>query len=304
MKKGIKNRLLMSIIITLLMVATITVIYCIKHEPWKKDQWTITEYSSTTGNQCMFYTIQDKAGRLVVIDGGYTADAENVKNVIMAHGGKVYAWVLTHPHPDHIGAFNTLYPNLAAQGITVKRVYATDVNYDRYKKTAQDYDDFASCETFYKLKDSITNLKFLHENDKLELLPGLNMKVLHAWDKNVDALNDHLCNDGSLMFKIYGKKQTMLFCGDTQKEMEPFIYKAHLKELKSDYVQCGHHGNWGLSTEFYDKVSPKLAFMDAPAWITGDGTGTYDGPVLKQHFLDGKIRVCELETAPNRIILK
>lgn len=305
-KSNSKSKLLIVFIILLCLLAVVTAggIYLIAKEPWRKAQWTITEYASTTGNQSMFYTITDLKGNLVVIDGGFDSDADQVKNVILDNGGHVSAWIITHPHPDHVGAFNALYPTIGDAGITVDKVYATDVNYDRYKETAQDYDGFAVCEAFYNLAPSIKNLTYLHENDEFDLLPGLKMKVLHGWDENVDALPDHLVNNGSLMFKIYGNEQSMLFCADTQKEVEDQIIKDHGDELKSDYVQCGHHGNWGVTTKFYDKVAPTVAFMDGPEWLIEDTSGLYDAPALKDYFIQKDVHVYEQTTAPNKIVLK
>ena len=47
-----------------------------------------------------------------MIDGGWTEDAMAVKDIIKSQGGIVDAWILTHPHQDHIGAFNEIYAEL------------------------------------------------------------------------------------------------------------------------------------------------------------------------------------------------
>lgn len=298
-----KSKIIFILVGILLILLTIEGVLLITVEPWREKQWTITEYASTTGQQCMFYTIIDADGNLAVIDGGYDADADQVRDVIKKYGGHVNAWIITHPHPDHAGAFIALYPRIKDEGITVDNVYATDVNFDRYRETAQDYDGFEVCEAFYKLVPDVKNLKFLHEDDTLDLLPGLSMKVLHGWDENVDALPDHLANNGSLMFKIYGIKESMLFCADTQKEVEDQIIRNHGDELKSDIVQCGHHGNWGVTTKFYDLVDPSVAFMDGPDSLIEDTTGTYDAPELKKYFIEKGVRIYKHAAAPNKIIL-
>ena len=53
--------------------------------------------------------------------------------------------------------------------------------------------------------------------------------------------------------------------------MSDTIIENYREELKSDYLQMGHHGNGGLSEEFYRLVEPKSAFFDAPDWLNESG---------------------------------
>ena len=63
----------------------------------------IPEYARASGNQTMFYTIEDKNNHLILIDGGWTSDAGQVWKVIEEHNTIVDLWIITHP--DHMGAF-------------------------------------------------------------------------------------------------------------------------------------------------------------------------------------------------------
>ena len=242
--------------------------------------WNVTQYESVTGNQAMIYAITDRYNRLVLIDGGYTQDAKLVRSIIKKYHNCVYAWILTHPHPDHIGAFNAIMAN--NKDIKVNRIFATKVNSKRYRETARSYDDIATYDRFCKIARNLKNVTYLQENDTFSVW-GLSFKVLHGWDSNVNNLNSHLCNDGSLMFKISGATKSMLFCSDTQREMQKFIYPNHMSELKSDYVQCGHHGNQGLTNYFYSLVDADVAFMDAPPWLLRKN-GNYDAYLLKDYL--------------------
>lgn len=254
-------------------------------------EWRFTRYAGTSGNQSMFYSIVDAKGRLVLIDGGWDqeSDIEQVMSVIRAHDDHVTAWIITHPHPDHVGVFNGVIREYGDE-VIIDQIYTVPFNRERYEETAQDYDVLSAFEDFLQLTEGMQNIKYLRENDEVDLT-GLQMKVLHSWDANTDALPDHLCNDGSLMFRLSGRKNSMLFCADVQGEMEQYILPAHRQELKSDYVQCGHHGNWELSQDFYDIVNPVTAFIDAPPSITGDTTGTYDCPELIAHLQSSGVNV-------------
>ena len=60
----------------------------------------LTEYSYFSMG---FVIITDK-GRAIIIDGGRTAEIHNIE----AHVGDrpIAAWILTHPHLDHVTAFS------------------------------------------------------------------------------------------------------------------------------------------------------------------------------------------------------
>jgi hypothetical protein len=100
--------------------------------------WLVTQYPSTTGNQSMFYTIRNVAEDiLILVDGGYGEDSEMVRQIILGNGGNVSAWILTHYHADHIGAFNVLYPEMKE---SIDSVYITPMDQDLYYERARSYD--------------------------------------------------------------------------------------------------------------------------------------------------------------------
>lgn len=286
--KMVKRNITMLI---LLLTVTFLLIFPVSAHAKTNDSkcWKITQYGRTT-NQRMFYTITDNKNRLIIIDGGYKANADEVRKIIKKHKNNVYAWIITHPHPDHVGAFNQIMKSDKKHQIKIERIYSVKYNYNRYRETAQAYDDFEACTAFDKILKKQKKVNYLSEGDTFKLL-GLDIKVFSAWNENTDKFNSHLCNLGSLMFKVSGKNKSMLFCADTQSEIEDSIIKKYGSELKADYVQCGHHGNWGLTTKFYDVVSPKVAFMDAPDKIANNNNGIYDGYILFNYFKQKGIQI-------------
>lgn len=46
-------------------------------------------------------------------------DADHLESFICNHGGKVSAWFLTHPHPDHTGALAEI---LERKKITIEKI--------------------------------------------------------------------------------------------------------------------------------------------------------------------------------------
>lgn len=263
--------------------------------------WKITQFPSTQDNQIMFYTIEDNKGHFVIIDGGLWQDAEIVWGEILKHKRHIDAWIVTHPHPDHTDAFNNLMQSPPLE-FTVDTIYLPEVNPETYEEKQKPWDNIGSYYLQAELTEGLDNITYVHENDEFDLI-GLDMKVISSWDENVDALPQQLPNDGSIMFKISGSEQSMLFCSDVEEDMEQYIIPAHEQELRADYVQCAHHGNWGLSNGFYDYVHASVAFMDAPEWVF-DPEKDYTALQLKEYLEERGTAVYTFENAPHTIELR
>ena len=263
--------------------------------------WTVTQFASTQDTPIMFYTIEDNKGHFVIVDGGLWPDAEIVWGEILKHKRHIDAWIVTHPHPDHTGAFNNLMESPPLD-FSVDTIYMPQVNRESYEEKQKAYDDIGAYYKQLEVTEGLDNIVYVHENDHCDLI-GLDMQVISSWDENVDTLPDHLPNQGSMMFRIEGAEQSMLFCADVQKEMEQFIIPEHKNDLHADYVQCGHHGNWGLSKEFYDYVNASVAFMDAPEWLF-DPESKYTANELREYLEEKGTTVYTFETAPNQVEIR
>lgn len=264
-------------------------------------EWRLTQYASCTGMQSMCYTIEDHYGNLMIIDGGWSTDATVLREIIAKHNNRVAVWIITHAHLDHVNAFNVIASDL--QGIVIDQIYTVDVHRQRYQETARNYDDYATYEYFYQLTHGQLNVRYLYENDELDVL-GLHMKVLHTWDEDTDALDANLINNGSMLFTLNGIEDKILFCADVENETEQFILDRHMEDLANvNYLQAGHHGNWGMTTEFYQHLNPKMVFFDCPDSLFVTGTN-YDAYQLRDYFTGRGIPVYNFSTAPNVVILR
>ena len=96
----------------------------------------------------------------------------------------------------------------------------------------------------------------------------------------------------------------MLFCADVQAEMEDEIISSYSKDLKSDYVECGHHGNWGLTMDFYSQVNPKAVFFDAPSSVIDNEQENYDGYQLRDDLTARGCTIFRWGSAPNAVTLR
>ncbi len=259
----------------------------------------VIQHAGISGVQSMFYSVVTPEGHLILIDGGWAKDYETVSRVISAYDSKVDAWIITHPHPDHVGAVNEALkrnPNLQ-----IGQIYMPQINEERYAQTAADYDEIDSWYEFRDLSAAHTIVP-LSEYDSVSLF-GLDMKVLHSWNETVDALDRDLLNHGGLMFTLTGPKHSMLFCADLGKPVEAEILARHGDELMCDYVQCSHHGNWGFSTTLYDRIQPLAVFMDAPDNIIRTNQHGYDGWQLVAYWNERNIPIHSFRDGDTGIIL-
>lgn len=262
------------------------------------DEWIITQHGRNDIN-LSFYTIYNEAKGLIVVDGGWTEDAYAVREAVDELGGHIDAWILTHPHQDHIGAFNLLYTEL--EGITVDKIYTVDMATPDECLEVASWDSVDAYNDFRGL--DISNVIYVYPGDNFKIC-DLDFNVLSAYDDNVKNLSRDYLNDGSLMFTVKNINETMLFCADVGISMSDYLIENYGDNLKADYLQMAHHGYGGLSDEFYQKVSPKVAFFDAPDWLMYDETGKYDNPQNAALMESLNAEIYSFNSAPNSIILK
>jgi len=150
---------------------------------------------------------------------------------------------------------------------------------------------------------NVKNLKYVYPGDELNIC-GLKVDIYNAYDEHVKELSQDYLNDGSMMFKVQGEKSSMLFCADVGKAMSDYLLDTWGKKLKADYIQMGHHGNGGLLKDFYEEVSPKLAFFDAPDWLMYDETGKYTTPENAKEMESLGSEVVSFHTQPNTVSIE
>ncbi len=263
-------------------------------------EYVVTQYPDATGVQGTFYTIAND-DFLIIIDGGWAENSDAVRSVIAEHGNVVDAWIISHPHQDHAGAFNEIYANPG--DITIRAIYDNGFDYDFIEASGEPYDDITVMETYHALTEGADNLTHLKRGDSLSLC-GLTLDVYNAYDDTVlAAVGDEkdYQNNASLLFKISSENSSMLFCSDIKYDMNDTLLSAYRDSISCDYVQTGHHGNWSFSNEFYEATGASVYFIDAPSSITDNAD--FPASTLKED-LQKNGTVLDFRTAPNSVTLK
>ncbi len=272
---------------------------------WKIDGssgWELSQYPDATGNQAMFYSLYDRTtGDLILIDGGWTGNAEQVRSVIDSLGGKVKAWFLTHYHGDHIGAFNTVYGEYKDR---IDTVYVNPLDWETFEPIYKSWDMPEAFAAFLEATEGAENVVTLYAGDELEI-DDLDIFVFSSFDEHVKELSTDWPNDSSIVFKISAGEDSVLFLGDLSAggvKLGQYILDTYgAEEVSADYVQAGHHGNWGQPVSFYEQLKPKVIFQDGPEWLFGDG---YDAKDLKSWCEENGIQAFDYRNAPHSFVLR
>lgn len=240
----------------------------------------LTMLNSQSDSQMLSVLLETSQGSLIVVDGGLGADAEYLRSQIAARGGHVAAWLITHPHGDHVGA---LYQILQAEasgqatGITIDAIYYSFAAPEWY--TAKDQSESTMA---HSIIGSFAGLPqtMLHSVSKGQLI--------QVDDVTIQVLNDRYetetdrGNNAGIVYKAYVNGKSILFLGDMAEEGgNRLLSELGAAALKSDIVQMAHHGQNGVSEEVYKAISPSICLWPTPAWLWNNEGARYKTPVTK-----------------------
>lgn len=210
------------------------------------------------------YVLQLPSGGLVIIDGGYYGDGSALREFIKSQGGNVQAWILTHPHFDHIGAFLNCMTE-GSEGITVQNVYYSPFTREFFENSSNPQNDLNkeanNFDDFENVKEQMKDTTFIPMNKGDQLnLEGMNINCLWSFDSTIDDINDN-----SLVLKIEMNGVSLLITGDiTEKIVDKLIQDGKNDEdyLDVDFIQIPHHGYTGTGAKLYQVTSPQFALLD------------------------------------------
>lgn len=224
----------------------------------------------------MGFIIRLSDGRFIIIDGGggdYNhIDSNNMLKVLKEQAPKgtekpvIAAWIFTHAHNDHIGAFNAFTIDFKDKVIIESFYYNfPPVKVIRDKTTNFSHDEYYSQTSFLDCVQKYPGAKFIrpHAGEKIYIGNAV-IDVLfsyeHLFPFNLEDGTIGDFNATSLIFKINIGGQSMLITGDATNDAMYFVQNNFGSFAQSELLQMSHHGQFG-SRNFYSLVNPTYAIL-------------------------------------------
>ena len=191
---------------------------------------------------CLVFRLED--GRFIIVDGGYHEASVNMlyKTLRKLHvnEGKITiaAWILTHPHSDHTGAFTMLSGTTIKKRIVVENFIHHFASVDQHRaiQTVGTSDASRTAMKGY----AGANIIKAHSGQVIKL-GGAEIEMLFTYADVEPMVLDQM-NTTSLVFRVTVQGTSVMVLGDTTSRAINHIYKAYGDHLKSDMVQLAHHG--------------------------------------------------------------
>ena len=229
-------------------------------------------YNSSKGTHDasgMSYVITLEDGRYVIIDGGYwhkanagaSRDANNLYNFLKSNNkrkdGKIViaAWIFTHDHSDHHGAFSTFCDYGYSSKVELQYYISNFGDKSRYNQQPSGW-----------LNGNIPSMiksKFNGSKNKIVPHTGQKITFCNTTFEFMCTQESHtpnkmeLVNDASLIIRMTANGVKTLFLADTEAQTTSLLINMYGSTLKSDIMQLAHHGFSGGSTTLYSKIAPK-----------------------------------------------
>lgn len=209
------------------------------------------------------HVIQLEDGSFLIIDGGHdrAINEELLYNTLKKQAPDpdnivVAAWIFTHAHRDHTGAF-LMFDH---DEVTVERfIYNFPTASEGNNAGGGQMSSVAAkIDSFYPEAEVINahpGQVYHIRNAKIEMLWTLDLYYPKSFT---------FFNESSLVFTLELEGHRILYLGDMGPASNPVISQIYGNALQTDLVQTAHHGFEGASYAFYALVKPKYVF-----WNTG-----------------------------------
>jgi beta-lactamase superfamily II metal-dependent hydrolase len=209
----------------------------------------------------MGFVIITPEDRAIIIDGGLSNEFPNVVD----HVGNrpVAAWILTHPHSDHITCIShALTHNHPLIDRTEKFIYNFH-SLEFHCKYTRESERRPMLDFLEKIKPYESRTWHPITGDVIEI-DGLKIEFLFHKD---ERFTTNVPNDSSLVFRVYGRKQNILFLGDLGPAAGRELLRRHGSYLESDIVQMAHHGHMCVEKDVYEAIDPRACIWCCPSWM-------------------------------------
>ena len=230
---------------------------------------------STADVNGMGYVMRLEDGSFIIIDGGH-GDADDAARIFKTlrkqapdpNSITVAAWIFTHAHGDHTGAF-----------VAFAKSYASMVKVEKFIFNFPT--DAKGTEGGGHTRSSVINTLNSTAYSKVPVVKAHFGQVFYIRNATIKILcslemlepytmsaTDNSYNNTSLIFTIEAEGTKTMMLGDcytAQNNLMRLVYTANT--LKSDAVQMAHHGIDGIvSDSLYRTINAKTVFWPAGSY--------------------------------------
>lgn len=208
-------------------------------------------HGNSSNGLCFIIELDD--GSFIIFDGGYASNAnEEVIYNFLEHendrvdGILIRAWILTHSHGDHYGAFHDFANSDYADLVTLMHVYYSPLN------VASDYFNTTFKTDLAGFEGAIGVV--LHTGMSFNLR-NLKMEVLMTPDELYIDGNQADSNNSSVVVRLIDANgYSMIFLADTAAELGDKLVAEYGTALRSDMCQVAHHGYESAKQSLYEAI--------------------------------------------------
>ncbi len=226
--------------------------------------WQLPSQVDAVGNS---YVFKMNNGKLVVMDGGMEGEEGYLRGFLAALGNHVGLWFVSHPHPDHVGALTRI---LEKPGdIIIDKICHSELSPDfcelepEYKNVALDF--------YASLKKSGIPVGNMTTPGKVFQIGQTKFKILAVKNESITA-NPY--NNSSMVIRVWDNKKSFVFLADAGVEEGCLLMDSQYREeLDCDYLQMAHHGQRGVSKDFYRKIKFSACLWPTPLWLYNNDAG-------------------------------
>jgi len=253
---------------------------------------TILYQIKETSEYMMSFVIVTKKNNVIVVDGGRKADMQSLKEHIA--GRHICAWILTHPHEDHIGGFVSEFEKNGGKDFDIEKIIYNFLPYElienknvpNYKYHTDELNEmlpsFNRVLPLFKEKTHIVN------QGETIYIDECRIDFIYTWH---EGLYSNVVNDSSLAFKVTTPNKTVLFLGDLGPEAGDILFRESRHLLKSDIVQMAHHGHMNVGFDVYAEIMPEVCLWCCPEKLYNEETLPWYLSDTKTQTKNGRLRM-------------
>ncbi|MBO5415312.1 MAG: MBL fold metallo-hydrolase [Clostridia bacterium] len=207
------------------------------------------------------WLIRLEDGRFIMVDSGLEEangrnNADLIYNTLVAQNelqGKpvIAAWVITHPHTDHVDAYYQ-FTQKYKDKVDLQMVISNMPN-----ESVESLDKFSK-KIYNGVTSAYPNAKFVvaHAGQRFAFA-GLELDVLWTHENLYDVVYGNT-NLSSSVFGMTMPGGRLIITGDQQKQGCQILNAIYREELKCDVVQICHHGYTGGDEEMYNSMDARV----------------------------------------------